>query len=138
MARGGKQRRSGPVGAGQRLRPAVCEHAAQDLNGLVAFRGGDIEWRQKADGIVAGGNDEQSGGDQSFGQTQGRCSLLALVRGEVLDFRPEKESGAAHFADEGKLSDRGAQLFAAFACVGQEIFFLDRVENRVGRGAGEW
>jgi hypothetical protein len=72
------------------MRPTVCEHAAQDRNSLVALGGSDIERWEQADGVVAGGNDEQSGGDQSFGQTQGRRALLAWVRREVCDFCAEK------------------------------------------------
>jgi hypothetical protein len=77
------------------------EHAAQDFHRLVALLRGDIEGRQQADGLLAGGNDEQARGRQPVGQAQGRRAFLAFPQCEIFHFDAEEQSGPAHFAHEG-------------------------------------
>ncbi len=46
----------------------VGEYFAQDFDGFVAFRGGDVEGWEKADGLFPGGYDEESGFDEAAGE----------------------------------------------------------------------
>ena len=109
----------------------------QDLRRLFAFSGGDVERGEEADGLFAGGDDEEAGLDQPFGQSQGRRAFFTFERRQIFHFHAEEESGAAHFADVRKILHRSGQLGAAGARVGQQLFLFDGVEYGVRGGAGE-
>lgn len=109
----------------------------QDGGGFITFRGGDVERREEADGLLAGGDDEEAGFDEPAGQAQRRRAGFAGGGRKVGDFHAEEKSGAANFADEWKFLHRGGQLGAAGAGVGQQVLLFDGVEYGIRGGAGE-